>query len=144
MIDLYYWTTPNGHKITIFLEETGLPYKIIPVNIGKGEQFKPEFLAIAPNNRIPADRRSRAGRRRRADLGVRVRRDPALSRRQDRPLPAAQRSARPHRGARMAVLADGRPRADGRAEPPFQQLRAGENPLRDRPLSSTRPTGSTA
>ncbi len=54
MIDLYYWTTPNGHKITIFLEEAGLPYKIIPVNIGKGEQFKPEFLAISPNNRIPA------------------------------------------------------------------------------------------
>ena len=54
MIDLHYWTTPNGHKITIFLEETGLPYKIFPVNIGKGEQFTPEFLAIAPNNRIPA------------------------------------------------------------------------------------------
>jgi GST-like protein len=54
MIDLYYWTTPNGHKITIFLEEAGLPYKIIPVNISKGDQFKPEFLAISPNNRIPA------------------------------------------------------------------------------------------
>jgi GST-like protein len=54
MIDLYYWTTPNGHKITIFLEETGLPYKLIPVNIGKGEQFTPQFLAISPNNRIPA------------------------------------------------------------------------------------------
>jgi GSH-dependent disulfide-bond oxidoreductase len=54
MIDLYYWTTPNGHKITIFLEETGLPHKIIPVNIGKGEQFQREFLAISPNNRIPA------------------------------------------------------------------------------------------
>lgn len=54
MIDLYYWTTPNGHKITMFLEETGLPYKIIPVHIGKGEQFNPEFLKIAPNNRIPA------------------------------------------------------------------------------------------
>jgi GST-like protein len=54
MIDLYYWTTPNGHKITIFLEETGLPYSIKPVNIGKGEQFAPEFLAISPNNRIPA------------------------------------------------------------------------------------------
>jgi GST-like protein len=54
MIDLYYWTTPNGHKITIFLEETGLPYNLIPVNISKGDQFKPEFLAIAPNNRIPA------------------------------------------------------------------------------------------
>ena len=54
MTDLYYWTTPNGHKITIFLEETGLPYTVKPVNIGKGEQFTREFLAIAPNNRIPA------------------------------------------------------------------------------------------
>jgi GST-like protein len=54
MIDLYYWTTPNGHKITIFLEEAEVPYRIHPVNISKGEQFKPEFLAIAPNNRIPA------------------------------------------------------------------------------------------
>ena len=54
MIDLHYWTTPNGHKITMFLEEAGLPYRIFPVNIGKGDQFKPDFLAIAPNNRIPA------------------------------------------------------------------------------------------
>ena len=54
MIDLYYWTTPNGHKVTIFLEETGLPYRIKPVNIGKGHQFHPEFLAVSPNNRIPA------------------------------------------------------------------------------------------
>jgi GSH-dependent disulfide-bond oxidoreductase len=54
MIDLYYWTTPNGHKITIFLEETGQPYKIFPINIGKGEQFAKDFLAISPNNRIPA------------------------------------------------------------------------------------------
>ena len=54
MIDLHYWTTPNGHKITMFLEEAGLPYRIHPVNISKGEQFAPEFLAIAPNNRIPA------------------------------------------------------------------------------------------
>jgi GST-like protein len=54
MIDLYHWPTPNGHKITIFLEEAGLPYRLHPVNIGKGEQFRPEFLAISPNNRIPA------------------------------------------------------------------------------------------
>ena len=54
MIDLYYWTTPNGHKITIFLEEANMPYKLHPVNISKGEQFNPEFLKIAPNNRIPA------------------------------------------------------------------------------------------
>ena len=54
MIDVYYWTTPNGHKITIFLEEAGVSYNIKPVNIGKGEQFKAEFLAVSPNNRIPA------------------------------------------------------------------------------------------
>lgn len=54
MIDLYYWTTPNGHKITIFLEEAGLPYSIKPVNISIGEQFASEFLTISPNNRIPA------------------------------------------------------------------------------------------
>lgn len=54
MIDLYYWTTPNGHKITIFLEEAELPYTIHPINISKGEQFQPAFLQISPNNRIPA------------------------------------------------------------------------------------------
>ena len=54
MIELYYWPTPNGHKITIFLEETGLDYQIIPVNIGTGEQFNPDFLKISPNNRMPA------------------------------------------------------------------------------------------
>jgi GST-like protein len=54
MIDLYYWPTPNGWKITIFLEEAGTPYRIVPVNIGKGEQFAPEFLKISPNNRMPA------------------------------------------------------------------------------------------
>jgi GST-like protein len=54
MIDLHYWPTPNGHKITIMLEETGLDYTIHPVDIGKGEQFAPDFLAIAPNNRMPA------------------------------------------------------------------------------------------
>lgn len=54
MIDLYYWPTPNGHKITMFLEEAGLAYRIVPVNIGKGDQFKPEFLRISPNNKMPA------------------------------------------------------------------------------------------
>jgi GST-like protein len=54
MIELSYWTTPNGHKITMFLEEAELDYKIVPINIGKGEQFGEAFLKIAPNNRIPA------------------------------------------------------------------------------------------
>ncbi|MEJ2566939.1 MAG: glutathione binding-like protein [Gammaproteobacteria bacterium] len=54
MIELYYWPTPNGHKITMFLEETGLEYRINPVNIHSGDQFKPAFVAISPNNRMPA------------------------------------------------------------------------------------------
>ena len=53
-IEIYYWPTPNGHKVTIACEEMGLPYEIRPVNIGRGDQFKPEFLAISPNNRMPA------------------------------------------------------------------------------------------
>jgi GST-like protein len=54
MIELYYWPTPNGHKVALFLEESGLDYEMHPVNIGKGEQFEPSFLAISPNNRMPA------------------------------------------------------------------------------------------
>ena len=54
MIDLYYWTTPNGHKVTMYLEEAGLPYTLKPINISKGDQFQTEFLRISPNNKIPA------------------------------------------------------------------------------------------
>src|SRR4029079_6937901 len=54
MIEVYSWATPNGHKVHIMLEECGLPYRVIPVDIGAGDQFKPEFLAISPNNKIPA------------------------------------------------------------------------------------------
>jgi GST-like protein len=54
MIDLYYWPTPNGHKITMFLEEAGIDYSIVPVNIGAGDQFKPDYLKISPNNKMPA------------------------------------------------------------------------------------------
>ena len=53
-IDLYYWPTPNGHKITIMLEELGVPYNLHFINIGKGDQFQPDFLAISPNNKMPA------------------------------------------------------------------------------------------
>jgi GST-like protein len=54
MIEVYSWATPNGHKVHIMLEECALPYRVIPVDIGAGDQFKPEFLAISPNNKIPA------------------------------------------------------------------------------------------
>ena len=64
MIDLYTWPTPNGHKVHIFLEETGLPYKVHAVNIGQGDQFKPSFLKISPNNKMPAivDRKGPGGK----------------------------------------------------------------------------------
>ena len=54
MLDIYFWTTPNGYKVLLFAEEAGVPYTIKPVNIGRGEQFTPDFLRISPNNRIPA------------------------------------------------------------------------------------------
>ena len=78
MIDLHYWTTPNGHKVTIFLEEAVMPYKVFPVNIGKGEQFAKDFLAISPNNRIPADCSATGHLSRRGNrlyIGVEVRDD---------------------------------------------------------------------
>ncbi len=54
MIDFYFWTTPNGYKVLQFLVETGIPYRLFPINISKGDQFKPEFLKISPNNKMPA------------------------------------------------------------------------------------------
>ena len=120
MIDLHYWTTPNGHKITMFLEETGLPYKIIPVQDRQGRTVQarvPEDRAEQPH---PRDGRPQAEGRRRADLGVRIRRDPALSRREDRQIPL-RRSLWPSRRDPVDVLADGRARADGRTEPSFQR-----------------------
>ena len=82
-IDLYFWPTPNGWKITIMLEECGLPYTVIPVDISKGDQFRPAFLAISPNNRMPAivDHQGPGGQ---ADLDLRVRRHSAISRSQNR------------------------------------------------------------
>src|ERR1700742_5164728 len=88
MIDLYYWPTPNGHKITMFLEEAGLDYAIHPVDISAGDQFKPEFLAFSPEQPDAGDRRYRAGRWRRSHHGFRVRRDPDLPRREDGQVPA--------------------------------------------------------
>ena len=97
-IELYYWPTPNGFKISIMLEECKLPYTMIPVNISKGEQFKPDFLKISPNNRMPAivDPDGPGGT---ADLDLRVRRDPAISRAQDRQILSGATSARASRSS---------------------------------------------
>ena len=124
MIDVHYWTTPNGHKVTIFLEEAGLEYKLFPINIGKGEQFKPDFLAIAPNNRIPAivDQKP-------ADGGKPIsifESGAILLYLADKTGQVHQpRFARAHRSGAVAVLANGRPRSNGRPVQSFRQLRAG-------------------
>ena len=114
-IDLYFWPTPNGWKVSIMLEECGLPYNVIPVNIARGEQFKPAFLKISPNNRMPAivDHEGPGGR------PISVFESGAilqyLGRKTGRFYPA--RRARPGRGRRMAVLADGQSRSQsGRGE----------------------------
>ena len=91
MIDLYFWPTPNGWKITIMLEECGLPYNVIKTDIGRGDQFKPEFIAISPNNKIPAIVDHDAGR---SDFDIRIRCDPAISCRENRAFHAGG-SARP-------------------------------------------------
>ena len=122
MIDLHYWTTPNGHKITIFLEETRLPHRIVPVNISKGEQFKPQFLEISPNNRIPAIVDHDPG-----DGGapISVFESGAilvyLAQKTGKFLPASIRGRISGHG--MALLANGWAWSDGRPKPPFLELR---------------------
>src|SRR5208282_575741 len=111
MIDLHTWTTPNGRKASIMLEEVGLPYTVHAVNIGRQEQFDPAFVAIAPNSKIPAivDNDGPGG----TALRVRERGNPHLSRREDRQA-SRERGGRTLQSARVAQLADGRHRADVR------------------------------
>ena len=141
-IELWYWPTPNGFKISIMLEECRLPYTLIPVNISKGEQFNPDFLKIAPNNRMPAivDFDGPGGR------PISIFESGAilqyLGRKTGKFYPADERGAR--RGRSMAVLADGRPRADGRPAQPLQALRARRRCPTRSSATRTRSTGSTA
>ena len=130
MIDLYTWTTPNGRKASIMLEEIGLPYKVHPVNLGKQEQFAPEFLEIAPNNKIPAIvdhdapgrcRCSKAG----AILVYLAEKTGKLLR---------ERRRRTLQGARVAQLADGRRRADVRPTGVLRHPLDGEVGAGDRAL----------
>ena len=93
MLDVYNWPTSNGRKIFIMLEECGLPYKVHPVSIRNGEQFKPEFLKFSPNNKIPA-LIDQDGPRWQADLAVRVGRHPDVSRAEVRQV-FSHRHARP-------------------------------------------------
>ena len=142
-IELYTWNTPNGRKISVALEEMGLPYKVHPVNIGKGEQFEPDFLKISPNNRIPAiiDPDGPGGE------PISVFESGAillyLGEKTGKFLPADLRGA--GAGAGMADVADGRLRADAGPGAPFPAggERAGP-PLRPRALHGRRRAGCMA
>ena len=132
MIEVWSWPTPNGHKVHIALEELGLPYRIVPVDIGAGEQFKPEFLAITPNHRIPAivDPDGPGGK------ALRLFESGAIL------IYLAEKAGRadPRRPGRalyvpaMADVPDGRRRADVRPVEPFRKLCAREAAVRDRAL----------
>ena len=127
MLKFYYSGAPNPAKVALFLEEAGIPYEAIPVDTRKGDQHKPEFLRINPNAKVPAIVDGDVDR-------VRFQRHPALSRRQDRQVPAAASRQEPRR---VAVLADVRRLRRGSVRRPvgaFPALRAGEAPLRDQPL----------
>ena len=129
MIDLYFWPTPNGQKVSIFLEEAGLPYKVVPVNIGKGEQFEPKFLEISPNNKMPAmvDHEGPDGK------PISVFESGAMLMylaEKDRQV-HAHGAARPRPGARMGHVPDGHGRPDAGTGQSLPQLRAGKAPIRD-------------
>ena len=134
MIDLYYWPTPNGHKITLFLEEAGLRYRIFPIDISAGDQFQPAFLAFSPNNRMPAI----------------IDNDPADG---GKPVGVFESGAilvyladkigaflpTDFRGRKTVMewlfwQAGRRPRSDGGTEPSFRPIRAGKDSIRDRPI----------
>jgi Glutathione S-transferase, N-terminal domain len=103
MMDLYYWTTPNGHKVALFLEEAGLPYTILPVNLSRGDQFKLEFLAISPTTafrRSTAKIPAMAARR-----GQFSKRAPSSSISPEKPASSCPRICAAGPGARMALLA---------------------------------------
>ncbi len=133
MIDRHYWPTPNGRKITIFLGEIGLPYRIVAMNLTAGEQFRQEFGAISPSNRMGAivDHEPADGG---APLpGVRIRRDSLVSRQEDESV-RSRRPARADADPAVAVLAGGRARADGRPQSALRAVCAGEATVRDRAL----------
>ena len=138
-IDLYYAATPNGRKITIMLEELGVPYAVHPISIGRGDQFKPEFLAISPNNKIPAIV-DPEGPGRAADLDLRVRRDPQYLAEKFGRFYGANGREQVEIDEWLFWQVGGFGPMLGQANH-FFALRQGKDPLRHRALSSTRRTG---
>src|ERR1700730_15067637 len=132
MIEVWSWPTPNGHKVHIALEELGLEYKVIPVNIGAGDQFKPEFLKITANHRIPAivDTDRPGGK----PFTLLIGSDPDLSLGKDWWQIDPEGSIRPLQMPRMDNVPNGRRRPDVRPMEPFRRLCSRKNPLCDRAL----------
>ena len=144
MLDVHFWPTPNGKKVTILLEELGLDYKIVPCNIGRGDQFKPDFLKINPNHRMPAlvDHMPRGGG---APIGIfRIGCDHDVPRGKGRPFLPAGRTWK-IRSYSVGHLANGQSGAKARRMRAFSPRRhRGRRPdLRHPPLYPTRRTGST-
>ena len=137
MIEVWTWPTPNGHKVHIALEELGLPYKVIPINIGKGDQFKPEFLAITPNHRIPAivDPDGPGGKPLKLfeSAAIMI----YLSEKTGGKLIPQDPVGR-YTLPGMDDVPDGRHRPDVRPVQPLRQLRGGKDPLRHRRATPTR------
>ena len=130
MIEVWSWPTPNGHKVHIALEELGLEYKVIPVNIGAGDQFKSEFLKITANHRIPAivDTDGPGGK---PFTLFEIGGDPDLSLGKDWWQIDPEASVRPLQMPRMDNVPNGRRRPDVRPMEPFRRLRSRKNPLCD-------------
>ena len=140
MIDLHYAPTPNGWKISIMLEECGLPYRVIPVDLGRGEQHQPEFLKLSPNGRMPAIVDHAPGDGGATGVDLRERRDPDLSRGEVGPVHAGEMRGRLEVLQWLMWQMGGLGPMLG-PERPFPALRAGEDSLRDRSLQ---PRGEAA
>ena len=132
MIDVYSWATPNGHKIHIMLEETGLEYKVHAVDIGAGDQFAPDFLAISPNNKIPAIIDNAGPEGKPLSLFESGAILIYLAEKTGKFLP--DRSRRAVHDAPVADVPDGQHRADARADASLSKLRAAADRLRGEPV----------
>src|SRR5262245_22088911 len=123
MIELYTWTTPNGQKASIMLEEVGLPYRVHPIDIGKGQQFHPDFLAISPNSKIPAIIDTDNGLRLMESGAILLYLAEKTGKLWQQDFPAKWRG-------RVADVADGRARAVPRASSPLREVQSGKERIR--------------
>ena len=142
MIEVFSWPTPNGHKVHIMLEECGLPYRAIPVNIGAGDQFKPEFLKISPNNKIPAITDPQGPDGKPISLFESGAILVYLAAKTGTFMPAVR--PRQVRGAAVADVPDGKRRADAGPGAPFPHVCAARSSTTRSIATATKPSACTA